>query len=123
MIHPFFATNTVTIHPATVTTQFGKTTRKWGVEPDRIVEGCHIKSGPAQEVLTREEAAVTEYTISMPPGVQITRHDRVSFVYGGQQYGGTPATGLELTAPPRRPSGPTGLLDRTIVATRSREES
>lgn len=123
MIHPFFATTTVTVHPATVVTQFGKTTRKWGVLPDRIVEGCHIKAGPAQEVLTREEAAVTEHTISMPPGTQITRHDRVSFTHGGQQYGGSPGTGLELTAPPRRPSGPTGLLDRTIVATRSREET
>lgn len=115
MIPAFFAIHTITIHPATSRNELGHEVRTWGEEPDRIVSGCFIRSGPSTEILTREEAEVTEFTVSMPPGTRVSRRDRISFEYGGEIYGGSPDDGLEITGPPRRPSGPIGYLDRVAI--------
>lgn len=118
MIPSFFAIHTVTIHEPEIRRELGKEVRRFGIIPDRIVEGCYIKSGPADEILTEEEREITEYTISLPPGDPVTRSARVSFEYGGMQH-----SNLEVVAPPRRPSGPTGYLDRTAIAVATEQEA
>lgn len=118
MIHPFFAIHTVTIKKPTTRRELGKTVRDWTNPETTTVKGCFIKSGPTEELLTREEAALTEFTISLPPGTRVSRRDRVDFTYGGDTY-----TDLEVITPPRRPSGPTGFLDRVAIGVATRQEA